>query len=223
MDLSAECRKRRSGVLWGCRVLTRTLGGTLANNYVHLIGVQPGPVNYRRRVSSAGSDGPKASETIWWRRGDPTWLPWFASASGACRAPDDGMGIRASVGGSERANGAVDEPCRSRCVQNSGDFIIWRAAYLRTSAPPKPPATHGRTTVSRTLFCQPRAFAYLLRFNNKKIDKIGSSAKRCGGWARCDHGGLAPSQHLAQGSTCSSAPRLFRKGLVHVAFEHLER
>ena len=129
------------------------------------------PVNYRRRVvSSAGSDGDglKASETIWERRGrgDPTWLPWFASASGACRAPDDRLGIRESVSGSERANGAVDEPCRSRCVQNSGGFIIWRAAYLQTSAPPKPPATHGRTTVSRTLFRQPRAFAYLLRFNN---------------------------------------------------------
>ena len=137
-------------------MLTRTLGDTLANNYFHLIGDQSGPVNYRRRVSSAGSDGPKASETIWGRRGDPTWLPWFASASGACRAPDDGLGIRASVSGSERANGAVDEPCRSRCVQNSGGFIIWRAAYLRTSAPPKPPASHGRTTVSprvsRTLF-----------------------------------------------------------------------
>ena len=133
-------------------MLTRTLGDTLANNYFHLIGGQSGPVNYRRRVSSAGSDGPKASETIWWRRGVPTWLPWFASASGACRAPDDRLGIRASVSGSERANGAVDEPCRSRCVQNSGGFIIWRAAYLRTSAPPKPPASHGRTAVSRTLF-----------------------------------------------------------------------
>ena len=153
--------------LWGCRVLTRTLGGTLAHDNFHLIGGQSGPVNYRRRVSSAGSDGPKASETIWWRRGDPTWLPWFSPASGACRAPDDGLGIRASVSGSERANGAVDEPCRSRCVQNSGGFIIWRAAYLRTSAPPKPPATHGRTTVtsSRTLFTFSSAegIAYLLR------------------------------------------------------------
>ena len=139
-------------MLWGCRVLTRTLGDTLANNHFHLIGGQSGPANYRRRVGSTGSNGPKASETIWWRRGDPTWLPWFASASGACRAPDGGLGIRASVSGSERANGAVDEPCRSRCVQNSGGFIIWRAAYLRTSAPPKPPASHGRTTVSRTLF-----------------------------------------------------------------------
>ena len=89
----------------------------------------------------------------------------------------DGLGlrIRESVSGSERANGAVDEPCRSRCVQNSGGFIIRRAAYLRTSAPPKPPASHGRTTVSRTLFRQPRALAYLLRFNNEKIDKIGST------------------------------------------------
>ena len=84
--------------------------------------------------------------------GNGTWKPRFASVSGACRAPDDGLGIRASVSGSERANGAGDEPCRSRCVQNSGGFIIWRAAYLRTSAPPKPPASHGRTTVSRTLF-----------------------------------------------------------------------
>ena len=87
---------------------------------------------------------------------------------GRVQSTDDGLGIRASVSGSERANGAVDEPCRSRCVQNSGGFIIWRAAYLRTSAPPKPPASHGRTTVSRALFTfrQPTAFAYLLRFNN---------------------------------------------------------
>ena len=139
-------------MLWGCRVLTRALGDTLANNHFHLIGGQSGPVNYRRRVGPTGSDGSKASETIWGRRGDPTWLPWFASASGACRAPDGGLGIRASVSGSERANGAVGEPCRSRCVQNSGGFIIWHAAYLRTSAPPKPPASHGHTTVSRTLF-----------------------------------------------------------------------
>ena len=111
------------------------------------------PVNQRRRrVVSAGSYGFRVSETIWGGGGDPTWLPWFASGSGACRAPDDGLGIRASVSGSERANGAVDEPCRSRCVQNSGGFIIWRAPYLRTSAPPKPPASHGRTTVSRALF-----------------------------------------------------------------------
>ena len=114
------------------------------------------PVNQRRRVVSAGSYGFRVSETIWGGGGDPTWLPWFASASGACRAPDGGLGIRASVSGSERANGAVDEPCRSRCVQNSGGFIIWRAAYLRTSAPPKPPASHGRTTVSRTLFVSRR-------------------------------------------------------------------
>ena len=133
-------------------MLTRTLGDTLANNYFHLIGDQSGPVNYRRRVGSTGSDGCEVSESVRGSLGGPTWLPWFASASGACRAPDDGLGIRASVSGSERANGAVDEPCRSRCVQNSGGFIIWRAAYLRTSAPPKPPASHGRTTVVRTLF-----------------------------------------------------------------------
>jgi hypothetical protein len=139
-------------------VLTRTLGDTLANNHFHLIEGYRGVLSWGRRVGSTGSNGPKASETIWWRRGDPTWLSWFASASGACRAPDRGLGIRASVSGSERANGAVDEPCRSRCVQNSGGFIIWRAAYLRTSAPPKPPASHGRTTVSRTLFVSRRHF-----------------------------------------------------------------
>ena len=150
-------------MLWGCRVLTRALGDTLAHDHFHLIGGQSGPVNYRRRVGSAGSDGPKASESVRGSLGDPTWLPWFSPASGACRAPDDGLGIRASVSGSERANGAVDEPCRSRCVQNSGGFIIWRAAYLRTSAPPKPPASHGRTTVGPDTFRQPREFAYLLR------------------------------------------------------------
>ena len=133
-------------------MLTRTLGDTLANNYFHLIGGQSGPVNYRRRVGLTGSDGCEVSESVRWSLVGPTWLLWFASASGACRAPDDGLGIRASVSGSERANGAVDEPCRSRCVQDSGGFIIWRAAYLRTSAPPKPPASHGRTTVVRTLF-----------------------------------------------------------------------
>ena len=73
------------------------------------------------------------------------------------------------MSGSERANGAVDEPCRSRCVQNSGGFIIWRAAYLRTSAPPQPPASHGDTIEQDgqpDTFRQPKAFAYLLRFNN---------------------------------------------------------
>ena len=168
-------------MLWGCRVLTRTLGDTLANNHFHLIGGQSGPVNYRRRVGSTGSDGCEVSESVRWSLVGPTWLPWFASASGACRAPDDGLGIRASVSGSERANGAVDEPCRSRCVQNSGGFIIWRAAYLRTSAPPKPPPSHGRTIEhdgQPDTFRQPKAFAYLLRFNNEKIDKIGSITAR---------------------------------------------
>jgi hypothetical protein len=135
-------------------VLTRALGDTLAHDNFHLIGDQSGPVNYRRRVGSTGSDGCEVSESVRGSLGGLTWLPWFSPASGACRAPDDGLGIRASVSGSERANGAVDEPCRSRCVQNSGGFIIWRAAYLRTSAPPKPPASHGRTTVVRTLFVQ---------------------------------------------------------------------
>ena len=134
----------------------------------HLIEGYRGVLSWGRRVGSTGSYGLRVSETIWGRRGDPTWFPWFASASGACRAPDDGLGIRASVSDSERANGVVDEPCRSRCVQNSGGFIIWRAAYLRTSAPPKPPASHGRTTVGRTLSVSPRASASLLRFNNKK-------------------------------------------------------
>ena len=64
---------------------------------------------------------------------------------------DDGLGIRASVSGSERANGAVDEPCRSLCVQNSGGFIIWRAAYLRTGAPPKPPASQYDMIIPRSL------------------------------------------------------------------------
>ena len=59
-----ECRKRRSGVLWGCRVLTRTLGGTLAKGHFHLIGGQSGLVNYRRRVVSTGSDECEVSETI---------------------------------------------------------------------------------------------------------------------------------------------------------------
>ena len=139
-------------MLWGCRVLTRTLGDTLAQDHFHLIEGQSGLVNYRRRVVSTGSDECEVSESVRRSLAHPTWLPWFSPASGACRAPDDGLGIRASVSGSERANGAVDEPCRSRCIQNSGGFIIWRAAYLRTSAPPKPPASHGRTAVSRTLF-----------------------------------------------------------------------
>ena len=105
-------------------MLTRALGDTLANNHFHLIGVQSGRVNYRRRVGSTGSDGGEVSESVRWSLVGPTWLPWFSPASGACRAPDGGLGIRASVSGSERANGAVDEPCRSRCVQNSGGFII---------------------------------------------------------------------------------------------------
>ena len=150
MDLSAgsgapEC-------CGGAECLTRTLGGTLAKSHFHHNEVQSGLVNYRRRVGSTGSDGCGVLESVRSSLGGLTWLPWFSPASGACRAPDDGLGIRASVSGSERANGAVDEPCRSRCVQNSGGFIIWRAAYLRTSAPPKPPASYGRTTVSRTLF-----------------------------------------------------------------------
>ena len=156
-------------MLWGCRVLTRALGDTLAHDHFHLIEGYRGVLSWGRRVGLTGSDGPKVSESVRRSLAHPTWLPWFSPASGACRAPDDGLGIRASVSGSERANGAVDEPCRSRCVQNSGGFIIWRAAYLRTSAPPKPPATHGRTTVSRALFRQPRALRIycVLRFNNE--------------------------------------------------------
>ena len=127
-------------------------------------------------MGSAGSDGCEVSESVRWSLVGPTWLPWFSPASGACRAPDDGLGIRASVSGSERANGAVDEPCRSRCVQNSGGFIIWRAAYLRTSAPPKPPASHGRTTVSRTLFVSRGHLRIYCVLIMKKIDKIGSNS-----------------------------------------------
>ena len=98
------------------------------------------------------------------------------------------------MSGSERANCAVDEPCRSRCVQNSGGFIVWRAAYLRTSAPHKPPASHGRTTVSRTLFVSRghlriycvlimRVFAFGLHTttlppNNEKIDKMALTSRR---------------------------------------------
>ena len=48
-------------MLWGFRVLTRTLGSTLANNHFHLIGGQSGPVNYRRRV---GFDGGKWTQTF---------------------------------------------------------------------------------------------------------------------------------------------------------------
>ena len=154
--------------LWGFTMGNEARRAASDVHHFHLNHGRLSPVNQRRRVVSTGSYGLRVSETIWGRRGDPTWFPWFASASGACRAPDDGLGIRASVSDSERANGAVDEPCRSRCVQNSGGFIIWRAAYLRTSAPPKPPASHGRTTVGRTLFVSPRACASLLRFNNKK-------------------------------------------------------
>ena len=154
-------------------MLTRALGDTLAHNHFHHNEVQSGLVNYRRRVGSSGSDGCEVSESVRGSLGGLTWLPWFSPASGTCRAPDGGLGIRASVSGSERANGAVDEPCRSRCIQNSGGFIIWRAAYLRTSAPPKPPASHGRTTVSRTLFVsRGHLRIYLLRFNNEKIDSI---------------------------------------------------
>ena len=123
-----------------------------ADDRFHLIEGYRGVLSWGRRVGSTGSDGCEVSESVRGSLGGLTWLPWFSPASGACRAPDDGLGIRASVSGSERANGAVDEPCRSRCVQNSGSSIIWRAAYLRTSAPPKPPTSHGRTMVSRALF-----------------------------------------------------------------------
>ena len=42
------------------------------------------------------------------------------------------------------------------------------SARLPSSTRPKPPASHGRTAVSRTLFVQPRAFACLLHFSNEK-------------------------------------------------------
>ena len=35
-------------MLWGCRVLTRALGDTLAHDHFYLIGGQSGPVNYRQ-------------------------------------------------------------------------------------------------------------------------------------------------------------------------------
>ena len=148
----SERRKRRSATFRGCREDDEARRAASSVHDFHHNEDQSGLVNWGRRVSSTGSNGSNPSESVRGSLGGPTWLPWFASASGACRAPDDGLGIRASVSGSERANGAIDELCRSRCVQNSGGFIIWRAAYLRTSAPPKPPASHGRTTVSRTLF-----------------------------------------------------------------------
>ena len=138
--------------LWGCTMGNEARWAASGVQQFHLIEGYRGVLSWGRRVGLTGSDECEVSESVRRSLAGPTWLPWFASASGACRAPDDGLGIRASVSGSERANGAVDEPCRSRCVQNSGGFIIWRAAYLRTSAPPKPPASHGRTTVSRTLF-----------------------------------------------------------------------
>ena len=130
--------------------------GHSGDDYFHHNKVQSDPVNYRHGVGSTGGDGCDVSEFVRRSLGGLTWRPWFASASGTCRAPDGGLGIRASVSGSERANGAVDLPCRSRCVQNNGGFVIWRAVYFRTSAPPNPPASHGSTTVSRTLFVSRR-------------------------------------------------------------------
>ena len=167
--------------LWGCRVLTRTLGGTLAHDNFHLIAGQSGPVNRRRRVSSAGSDGSKASESVRRSLAHPTWLPWFSPASGACRAPEDALGIRASVSGCEGTNGADDEPCCSRCVWNNGGFIGWRAAYLRTSAHPKAPPTHvcsrSRNSIPDS-FWLTTAGREFPAIKTKNTDKIGSTCIR---------------------------------------------
>ena len=156
--------------LWGCTMGNEAHRAASGVQQFHLIEGYRGVLSWGRRVGSTGSDGCEVSESVRGSLGGLTWLPWFASASGACRAPDDGLGIRASVSGSERANGAVDEPFRSRCIQNSGGFIIWRVAYLRTSAPPKPPAScQSRSHDGQPdTFRRPKAFAYLLRLIIKK-------------------------------------------------------
>ena len=51
------------------------LGDTLAKDHFHLIGVQSGPVNYRRRVGLTKSDECEVSESVRRSLADPTWLP----------------------------------------------------------------------------------------------------------------------------------------------------
>lgn len=68
----SERRKRRSATFRGCRDDDEARRATSDDDRFHHNEVQSGPVNRRRRVSSAGSDGSKASETIWWRRVGPT-------------------------------------------------------------------------------------------------------------------------------------------------------
>ena len=161
-------------------------------------------------MGSTGSDGCEVSESVRGSLGGLTWLPWFASASGACRAPDDGLGIRASVSGSERANGADDEPCCSRCVWNNGGFIGWRAAYLRTSAHPKAPPTHvcsrSRNSIPDS-FWLTTAGREFPAIKTKNTDKIGSSimassvrapapaspaSLKCACWCCCRRGRATP-------------------------------
>ena len=72
------------------------------------------------------------------------------------------------------------EVCCPRCVQNSGGFIIWRAAFLRTSAPPQTTcqsATAAARRLAENCISQRHLRIYCV-FNNKKIDKISSSAIR---------------------------------------------
>ena len=97
----SERRKRRSATFRGCRDDDEARRATSDDDRFHHNEGQSGPVNRRRRVSSAGSDGSKASESVRRSLAHPTWLPWFASVSGACRAPGGGLGTRASVGNYE--------------------------------------------------------------------------------------------------------------------------
>ena len=124
--------------LWGCTMGYEARSAASGVHHFHLTEGYRGVLGWGRRVGSTGSNGPKVSESVRRSLGGLTWLPWFSPASGACRAPDDGLGIRASVSGGERANGAVDEPCRSRCVQNSHDVVTvtFSLGLLRSMASP---------------------------------------------------------------------------------------
>ena len=69
-------------MLWGCRVLTRTLGDTLANNHFHLIG---GPVRTSKLQAQSGFGGKR-------------WTQSFGNYLGQMRGSDLASVVRVGVG-----------------------------------------------------------------------------------------------------------------------------
>ena len=51
-------------MLWGCRVLTRTLGDILAHDHFHLIGGRGGAVRTSKLQAQSGFDGEQLTQSF---------------------------------------------------------------------------------------------------------------------------------------------------------------